>query len=294
MRMEALEQAAVAGTATARPLDSLDFPDSSVSAADALPAPSPTVLVDVVFPDQANHHGTLFGGAALAMMDKLAFLVATRETRRPMVTASTGAIDFLRPIPQGRLVELSGTVARRGNRSVAVDVVLAAEDMTRGTRETCATARFVLVAVGEGSATPPAAPDPVILAGLGPVTHLVEIVFPGHTNHHGTLFGGEALARLGKAAMVAATRYARLPVVMAASERIDFHAPVLEGEIVDLAARVVAVGNTSMTVDVLMYGEDLLSGRRRLCTRGRFALVAVGYDGRPTPVPQPFRGAYPG
>jgi len=116
---------------------------------------------------------------------------------------------------------------------------------------------------------------------------MVEMVFPGHTNHHGSLFGGQALAWLGKAAMVAASRQARMPVVMAASERIDFHAPVLEGEIADLAARVVAIGNSSMTVEVLLHAEALLTGQRRLCTRGRFIMVAVGYDGRPVPVPQP-------
>lgn len=291
MRIEAMELAAVVGTAPQPPVNRSTSPVPSPSLPPRPGQAGATCMVDVVFPDQLNHHGTLFGGAALAMMDKLAFLVATRETRQPMVTASSGHIDFHHPIPQGRLVELAGRVVRRGRRSVEVEVSLAAEDLLSGLRQTSATARFTLVSVGEAAHAPTAADESFAsLPGLGPLTAMVEMVFPGHTNHHGTLFGGQALAWLGKAAMVAASRHARMPVVMAASERVDFHAPVLEGEIADLAARVVAVGNTSMTVEVLMTAEALLTGQRRLCTRGRFTMVAVGYDGRPLPVPQPAGG----
>ena len=38
---------------------------------DARPA---VQLIDIVFPGDTNHHGTLFGGVALAHMDKVAFL----------------------------------------------------------------------------------------------------------------------------------------------------------------------------------------------------------------------------
>jgi len=31
-------------------------------------------LVQMVFPEQTNHYGTLFGGEALALMDKAAFI----------------------------------------------------------------------------------------------------------------------------------------------------------------------------------------------------------------------------
>lgn len=66
---------------------------------------------------------------------------------------------------------------------------------------------------------------------------LMEMVFPGETNHYGTLFGGQALALMDKAAFIAASRYARRTVVTASSERIDFHVPVRQGQLVDLQAR---------------------------------------------------------
>ena len=68
-------------------------------------------------------------------------------------------------------------------------------------------------------------------------TRFIEMVFPEQANHYGTLFGGNALSLMGKAAFVAATRRARVPVVMARSEKIEFHVPVRVGELVELTAR---------------------------------------------------------
>ncbi|SFK40311.1 acyl-CoA thioesterase [Lysobacter sp. cf310] len=114
---------------------------------------------------------------------------------------------------------------------------------------------------------------------------IIEIVFPDHTNHLGTLFGGQALAWMDKAAFVAASRYARRTVVTARSEQIDFHTAVPKGALVELIARVVSVGRTSMQVEVEMHCEDLLSGESQLATRGRFTMIALDREGVPTPVP---------
>ena len=85
---------------------------------------------------------------------------------------------------------------------------------------------------------------------------LWEIVFPDHTNHLGTLFGGQALAWMDKAAFVAATRFARRTVVTARSEQVDFHVPVRQGQLVELVAVVESVGRSSMQVTVELQAED--------------------------------------
>ena len=114
---------------------------------------------------------------------------------------------------------------------------------------------------------------------------LVEMVFPTQTNHYGTLFGGQALALMDKAAFVVASRYARRTVVTASSEKCDFHVPVRQGQLVELIARVIATGRTSLTVEVDLYAEDLLTGDRQVGTRGRFVMVALDAHGKPTRVP---------
>ena len=117
-------------------------------------------------------------------------------------------------------------------------------------------------------------------------TRIVEMVFPDQTNHYGTLFGGHALRLMDQAAFISASRYCRSTVVTACSERVDFHTPVQQGELVELVARVIAVGKTSVKVEVQLFAEQLLSGRRQLCTRGRFVLVALDDRGQPARVPR--------
>jgi len=115
-------------------------------------------------------------------------------------------------------------------------------------------------------------------------TRIVEMVFPNQANHYGTLFGGDALRLMDMAAFVAASRHARKPVVTASSERIDFHVPVRQGQLAEVVGRVSRSGRTSMTVEVELWAEDLLTGTRELCTKGSFVLVAVDQDGRPVPI----------
>lgn len=113
---------------------------------------------------------------------------------------------------------------------------------------------------------------------------LQDIVFPDHTNHLGTLFGGQALAWMDKAAFIAAARYSRCTVVTARSEQVDFRAPIRQGQLVETIARVVGVGRTSMQVEVELISEDLHSGQRRACTRGRFTMIAVDAQGQPVQI----------
>jgi acyl-CoA hydrolase len=121
------------------------------------------------------------------------------------------------------------------------------------------------------------APDPA-------ETRFVEIVFPEQANNYGTLFGGTALNLMSKAAAIAAARRAGSSVVMASSEKVDFHMPVMVGQIVELCARVARVGRTSMTVKVDVIAETLGSPDRKLAMQGSFEMVAIDAEGRPTPI----------
>jgi acyl-CoA hydrolase len=114
---------------------------------------------------------------------------------------------------------------------------------------------------------------------------LLHMVFPDHTNHLGTLFGGQALAWMDMSAFIAASRYARTTVVTARSEQVDFNQPIHKGDLVEVVARIVKVGRSSMSVDVDVITEDLISGERKLCTRGHFVMIALDPLGRPTPAP---------
>ena len=120
---------------------------------------SETRVVKAVFPPTTNHHNTLFGGTALAWMDEVSFIAATRFCRLPLVTVSSDRIDFKHAIPAGSLVELIGRVIKVGNTSLKVEVEVYVEGMYCGGREKAITGVFSFVAIGEDQKPVPVLPD---------------------------------------------------------------------------------------------------------------------------------------
>lgn len=244
-------------------------------------------LTDIVFPKNINHHETLFGGAALSYMDKVAFIAATRFGRRHFVTASCDNIDFEKPAFKGNIVDFAATVIKAGRRSLKVEVVMSAEDMLTGNRVICTRGVFNMVAVPgkDEQDMEEVALSELPMAERGHAEpdadlRIVELVFADDTNHHGTLFGGHGLSLMAKAGFIASTQKCREVMVLASLEKTNFIAPIAIGGIVDLSAKVVRVGTKSLTVNVKMWGEELLTGARTFCADSDFIMVAVDENGR--------------
>jgi acyl-CoA hydrolase len=100
-----------------------------------------------VFPDRANHYGTLFGGHALQLMGKAAFIAATRQARQHVVMASADNMIFDEPVRVGELIECVASVARVGRSSMTVAVDLIHEDSLSGLRRSAVRGTFEMVAV---------------------------------------------------------------------------------------------------------------------------------------------------
>ncbi len=110
---------------------------------------SKTSIFKAVFPNTTNHYDTLFGGTAMQMMDEVAFITATRFSRKKVVTVSSDRIDFKVPIPAGTIIELIGQVSRVGNTSLDVTVEIFIEEMYSEKREQAITGSFSFVAIDE-------------------------------------------------------------------------------------------------------------------------------------------------
>ena len=108
-----------------------------------------TIIVKAIFPGSTNHYQTLFGGTALKWMDEVAFITATRYSRKKMVTISSDKIDFKNPIPSGSIVELVGTVKHVGGSSMIVDVAVYREEMYSEERELAIQSNFTMVSINE-------------------------------------------------------------------------------------------------------------------------------------------------
>jgi acyl-CoA hydrolase len=110
---------------------------------------SVTRIFKAVFPDSTNHYDTLFGGTAMQLMDEVAFITATRFTRKKVVTVSSDKIDFTKSIPAGTIIELIGKVVYVGNTSLKVSVEIYVEEMYTDSREQAINGTFTFVAIDE-------------------------------------------------------------------------------------------------------------------------------------------------
>ena len=85
---------------------------------------SPLKVHHLVLPEELNHHGTLFGGAAMALADKSAFIAATIQyPKGNFVTKTVGAFDFTTPARAGDILEVSVEKMTKGTSSLTIQLV---------------------------------------------------------------------------------------------------------------------------------------------------------------------------
>ncbi|MDT8446742.1 MAG: acyl-CoA thioesterase [bacterium] len=114
----------------------------------------------------------------------------------------------------------------------------------------------------------------------------IEIVFPEDSNHFQSLFGGRLLAWMDKVSYYAAFRYAGFPAVTASVESLDFsHSPKV-GDVLDIVARVIHTGRSSMVIKVDVFCQDVQHRKAKvLSNTGLFNFVALNEAGQPQPIP---------
>jgi acyl-CoA thioesterase YciA len=112
------------------------------------------------------------------------------------------------------------------------------------------------------------------------------LLLPKDTNALGTIFGGVILSHIDLASAVEARKVAPRRYVTKAMREVEFHEPVLLGDIVSFFTEMVRVGRTSITVKVTVEAERWAAGHgeKVLVTQAEVVLVAVDEQGRPTPV----------
>ncbi|MBK6305976.1 MAG: acyl-CoA thioesterase [Gemmatimonadetes bacterium] len=111
-------------------------------------------------------------------------------------------------------------------------------------------------------------------------------MMPQHANNLGHVFGGVVLSMMDRTAAVSAIRHARITVVTASIDRVDFREPIHVGDLVVMKASVNFVGRTSMEVGVRVEAEDMLTGQRRHTNSAYLTFVAIDRNGRPVEIAQ--------
>lgn len=113
-----------------------------------------------------------------------------------------------------------------------------------------------------------------------------EMVMPGDTNKHGTIFGGKIMSWMDIAAAMCAERHCNNPVVTAHISHIDFISPINLGHHVLIRSSVNYVGRSSMVVGVRVDSEDPYSGEKKKTAKAYLTFVAINKDGESIEVPR--------
>lgn len=96
---------------------------------------------------------------------------------------------------------------------------------------------------------------------MEPYLAIQVVMMPRDTNPHGTIFGGVILSYIDQAGAIGARREViraggKPPaVVTVAMNRVEFHKPVLVGDVVRFLTRLVRMGRTSITMHVQVEAE---------------------------------------
>lgn len=114
---------------------------------------------------------------------------------------------------------------------------------------------------------------------------MTQMILPSDANPLNAAFGGRVMEWIDICGGIAAQRHCRQGVVTASMDDLHFHVPIRVGWIVTLRARVLATFTTSMEVGVVVSAENPLSGEKHVATTSLLTFVALGPDGRKSPVP---------
>ncbi len=118
------------------------------------------------------------------------------------------------------------------------------------------------------------------------MTEMVQVVLPNDANPLGYLLGGTAMHLIDIAGAIAGHRHTRTLLVTAAVDGLQFLHPIKIGDLVILKARVTATWTTSLEVEVEVFSEETLTGRRRMTSLAYLTFVAVDRDSHRVPIPR--------
>ena len=111
-------------------------------------------------------------------------------------------------------------------------------------------------------------------------------LLPRDTNSQGTIFGGVILSYIDTAGAIEAHRRTKMArFVTVAMREVIFHKPVFVGDLVSFYAETIRIGETSITVRVIVETERVASsGERVRVTEAEVVYVAVDENGQKTKI----------
>ena len=116
-------------------------------------------------------------------------------------------------------------------------------------------------------------------------TEMVQVVLPNDANPLGYILGGTVMHLIDIAGAIACHRHTRSLLVTAAVDDLQFLHSIKVGDLIILKSRVTCVFKTSLEVQVDVFSEETLTGRRQLTSRAFLTFVAIDRQGSRVVIP---------
>jgi len=114
---------------------------------------------------------------------------------------------------------------------------------------------------------------------------MIELVLPQDANLRGNILGGRVMHLIDIAGAIACHRHTRTLLVTAAVDDLQFLHPIKVGDLIILKSHVTCVFTTSLEVQVDVFSEEILTGKRRMTSTAFLTFVAIDRDGAKLQVP---------
>ena len=255
-------------------------------------------------------------GKVLEWIDKAGFACAVGWSKQYCVTAYVGDVVFVRPIQVGHIVEVAARVVHTGRTSMHIRVVVRSADPKIGVFSQSTACLMVFVSVDDDGRPIPVRPWVPITdearelqrtalgrievrrrieesmarqsytdEGTAPSVTLRFMANPTDVNWGGKVHGGYVMAWIDEAAYLVGARWSGGMATAVYSGGIRFYRPMLIGHLVEVDARLLHTGRTSMHVSVHVRSGDPRDGVMSLTTHCLTVFVALDDDARPRPIP---------
>ena len=116
-------------------------------------------------------------------------------------------------------------------------------------------------------------------------TEMVQMVLPNDANPLGFVLGGTVMHLIDIAGAIACHRHTRTLLVTAAVDDLQFLHSIKVGDLIILKSRVTCVFTTSLEVQVDVFSEETLTGKRRMTSTAFLTFVAIDQGGAKIGIP---------
>ena len=268
-------------------------------------------------PTDAGQSGSVSAGKVLEWIDKAGYAAAAQWSGKYSVTAYVGNVRFSRPVEVGHLVEVTARIVRTGRSSMDIMVETFSGDPSTGDLIEATHCLMVFVATDEnGRSTPvpsfvPNGEAERVLEqwavrrsrvrseiqramqgqvysdeGTAPRLTMRFLAEPTDRNWGGKVHGGFVMNWIDQAAHVLVTQWSGNPSNAAIfTGGVRFYKPMHIGDVVEVEARLLHTGRTSVHVGVHVRSGNPATGEMSMTTYCRTIFVALDADRRALPTP---------